>query len=233
MSVVYCNGLFLSREQASIPIDNRGFLYGEGVFRTMRVENGEVIHCEAQLQKLYADCQALNLSVGKLPIQELIQKNAAERGVWKLKVIISCTHNTHTLMTLEPYVKPFEVATLCMYPHSIAKPFSSIKTLSYLDRLHVKQYALQNGCEDAIVVDQQGNILETGFANIFWEEAGIIYYPRSSLPFLKGVTLSEFCKKNPGQEIATRIIPKTANIYICNSLLGVIPAKLKNDSPVI
>lgn len=245
-SIVYFNGNFVDEQEAFIPISDRGFLFGDGVFTTIRIEEGIIQHGEEHLERLYNHCQSLNIDFPELTLknlQDVVLKNNAQNGIWRMKVIITGgsgselflpkRKNGVVLITIKIYVPCNKHLTLCIYPHPLVMPSAYIKSLSYLERLRVKQYAIDQGCDDAIVTDFFKNVLETSFSNIFWIDEGIIYTPVNNNQFLRGIALQNLIKseKMDLKEGLFKIedIPKTAKVYICNSLTGAITVSSINS----
>src|SRR5690606_33317036 len=63
VATVYLNGEFLDRGQARLPLDDRGFLFGDGVYEVSRVVRGSVFMAEAHWERLTMGLRALSISV--------------------------------------------------------------------------------------------------------------------------------------------------------------------------
>ena len=238
-SIVYFNGDFVDEQNASIPISDRGFLFGDGVFTTIRIEQGEILNGEQHLERLRNHCNSLNIEPPDLSLKDLkdvVLKNNAQNGIWRMKVIITGGSGSELflpkrksgiiLITIKPYVPSDKPVTLCVYPYPIVTASAYIKSLSYLERLRVKQYAIDQGCDDAIVTDFFKHVLETSFSNIFWIVEDVIYTPANNNQFLRGIALQNLLKSKK-MDIKEGLfgiedIPKMAKIFICNSLSGAI-----------
>ena len=86
-TIVYLNGEFFLEKNALIPATDRGFLFGDGVFRTIKIQEGHPQFWPQHLQKLKHDCEILGIIPPKISseiIQELIDKNLAHKGTWRL-----------------------------------------------------------------------------------------------------------------------------------------------------
>jgi branched-subunit amino acid aminotransferase/4-amino-4-deoxychorismate lyase len=107
---------------------------------------------------------------------------------------------------------------------------SSIKSLSYLERLVISQRAQDAGGEEALVVSEDGLVLEAAFAGVFWECNGRWETPGGDLPILASTTLRlvEDCLSSMGKKLyrvqksSDEVLGK-ASIYLCNALMGVQP----------
>ena len=63
METVYLDGRFLAVDEARISPLDRGFLYGDGVFTTMRAEQGQVLYLSDHLERVHQSLQDLRLSL--------------------------------------------------------------------------------------------------------------------------------------------------------------------------
>jgi 4-amino-4-deoxychorismate lyase len=245
MSIVYLNHCWVAAEAATIPIHDRGFLYGDGLFTTIRVEEGNICLWPYHLARLQTQSLQLGITIPSIEeslLEELVQRNQAHTGIWRLKIIITresssalhlpkASYGTF-LMTLAPVATPPPAMyKLAIYPHAISKAFS-IKSLSYLDRLHVRQFAQELQCDDAITFSPEGFFLETAFANIFWRSEEALYTPAASLSLVEGVYLA-FLKDQARQQglvveevFWTRDTPEARELplFCCNAIQGVVPA---------
>lgn len=241
--IVYLNGTFLPEEHAFIPVTDRGFLFGDGAFSTIKLSAGRLEFLEPHLQKLGEQCERLGIiaqKVSRQTIRDLINKNHAQNGVWRLKISIS--GGTHpglnlerrsagqVLITLKPYSGHVSPCKLTCYPYPVNYPCSRLKSLAYLDRLWIADYALKHGFDDALVCDHSDLVLESSFANVFWRTGKEMFYPDSSLSVYEGVTLQmlHIAAENRGLKVyplkaKLEAIPDEAQFYLCNSLKGLVP----------
>lgn len=242
MQVVWLNGHWVPRELATIPIDDRGFLFGDGVFTTIKVEDGRIFFCSEHLQRLEEQCTALHIirpKIDPLWLAELVTRNGATSGLWRIKIILAAAAAPEQHMPIRPIgttlisisaAKPVpQSLTLGVYPHPLERPLSIVKSLAYLDRLLIRQYAHEGGWDDAIVTSSKGYYLETAFANIFWLDCDTFYTPDPSMPLLKGVFLSALERSAVALGLRVKYVQwgaeraKKLSLFCCNSIWGIIP----------
>lgn len=240
--IVYFNGVFLPQTQVAIPLTNRGFLFGDGVFTTLKVKDGKPQLFPKHIERLSEHCKSLKIvcpEIKEQTVLELIARNQAFHGTWRLKILLtggpfeglvssgrSCDV---VLMTLECYEIGYKnYLKLVSYPFPLAKPTAKIKSIAYLDSLLVKEYACSQGCDDAIVYSAQGHLLETACCNIFWVLDNVFYTPALHLDLLSGIVLNTV--KEIVEELGLTIsfveakhLPEGAKVFVCNSLKGVQP----------
>ncbi len=244
MNVVFLNGKFLSRTEAFIPIDDRGFLFGHGVFTTIKIVNGSFENYHAHMARLTSHAKELKIESPIIDIallQELLSRNHALEGVWRLKIILTGGASElrrmrsappgQILMTVEKQsIVPLAECRITHYPYTITGPTAKLKSLSYLNRLCMADYSTTSGFDDALVLSPEGWILEAAFANIFWRIKDKVYTPDASLPYLKGVSIGsvEKCIGILGLEwhpakVKAPDLADDAQIYLTNSMIGIVP----------
>jgi 4-amino-4-deoxychorismate lyase len=240
---IWLNGKFCLEKEALIPVTDHGFLFGEGIFTTMRVQEGKCEFFPRHLQRLQRQAEALDLNWHSLSfksISELIERNQAWKGIWRLKMIatVSEKEGKREVGNLLAMMQPaqdltFAPCTLCLFPYPIESPLAHIKSLSYLDHLYVREYAKRRGFTDAITQMGNGVLLETGCSNLFWIDQEVCWIPDLQLPYLKGIFLQSilphltmpihFIKATCAQ------MPPSASVYICNALTHIRPVLSIDD----
>lgn len=242
MSVVFINGKFLDEKQAHIPILDRGFLFGDGIFTTLRVAEGSIEGYSEHLELFKEHCQQAGISEPTIDpswLEELVIKNQALKGNWRLKILVTGGEIGRLDLAPRDYgilsmiLKPYELnqekpIKLTLFPQPISYPVSQVKSLSYLDRLWIKEFARKQAFDDACTLSAEGFLLETAFSNIFWRRGDRLSVPDPSLSLMHGATIRfaakaaghlgmsvEYAKEQVGN------IPTDAQMYICNSLQGI------------
>lgn len=249
--IAYIDGEFQPIEMAKISIMDRGFLYGDGAFTTIKVQDGIPQFFERHRQRISLQAEFLHIQMPSFTVElveNLIEKNSAQKGVYKLKVIL--TGGVSQEMSLKPrkgslivilsdYHEELAPAfqRLGVYPYPIVTPYARIKSLSYLSRLFIKQEAFYKQYDDMLVLDDHGYLLETSTANILWIKGKELFTPSKELPLLWGITLENIIEKwiSLGYrvhevKVLHEQIPHEASVFVTNSLKGIIPvASIDNN----
>jgi 4-amino-4-deoxychorismate lyase len=244
MSFSSHNGVIIPDENLRLPVADRGLLFGDGVFTTLCVREGIVENLEKHLKRLERNCLAVRINPPKIDIdwiRELVLKNKAISGTWRLKLIVTggCANRLDlhqrpagdVIMTLSNNpIKPPIPYRLALFPFPVSSPTAHLKTLACLDRLWIRDYALSNHFHDALTTLTDGTTLETSFSNVFWIDDDILFTPSFELPLLKGNYLStviESASSNAYQIVEIKCtlneIPATACVFVCNSMIGMHP----------
>ncbi|NGX43714.1 MAG: Aminodeoxychorismate lyase [Chlamydiae bacterium] len=246
MGIVFCNGQFVSKSNVTVPFNDRGFLFGDGVFTTLRVCNGTVECLGRHLQRLRDHCRYLNIECPTIDpgwIEELIQRNQAFRDVWRMKIIITggdspdldlgVRKHGQLIISLNPYDSDLPTpCALTTFPSPVMGPMAHVKSLSYLERLWIKDYAVKKKFHDAVTTTAEGVFLEAAFSNIFWRKGDDIFTPGRDLPLLFGISLTVV--KEAALALGMKVhevhatlddVPQGSQFYLCNAMVGFHPVE--------
>ena len=249
---VYLNGEIVPHEKAFVSALDRGLLYGDGAFETMRARSGRVFALDRHLKRLAEALAHLRIKIPESEqrlaqaIKELLVRNQNAETVVRITItrgmvngplglpagpqptrLIHC--RPLKLPTEEEYtggVEAITASTLFAKPPAIANR----KTLNYLDNLIAKQEALDQGCFEALLANEEGQIVEGASSNVFAVHDGIVLTPPLSLGALPGITRG-FCLEilaNEGtlfREAAPRLtaLPQISELFLTNSVIELLP----------
>jgi|GEM_PF-4471794 len=223
MKLVYWNGKIVPATEVLIPFDDPAFLYGEGVFTTLRVHQGVPCFLEHHLERLRTQSILLKLPPHQFQnriISDLIALNGAVKGDFRLKLIRT---ERQEIAFIDPYIcLAGEPCRLRVEENPNFSTLAALKSLAYLERKKVREKGVQAGFDDSIIVCPQRFWLETGCGNLFWHEQGKFYYPSQTHLYLKGIILTRLIKNY--EMVPAEENPRPdAQLYFCNSLHGVRP----------
>lgn len=187
--------------------DDRRFLrtlmFGEGVFETFRF-NGDL---PSRIKKHYARLieGAKLLKIPQIPYEDFVYhiKQAVEKSDQKdlyVKVVLLSEGNTdyplipyksNVMVVVKPF-KPFpkERISLTLSPFRVhsSNPLLRVKTTNFAEKVFAKRYAKDKGFDDAVFLNENGEITETTSANIFWIKGRFMYTPSIDCGLLPGIT---------------------------------------------
>jgi branched-chain amino acid aminotransferase len=207
---VYLDGKFVPAEEAAVSVYDHGLLYGDGVFEGIRAYNGRVFRLEEHVKRLYDSAKAIMLDIPMTQeemcdaILETLRKNGLSdayirplvtRGVGDLGLDPrKCAKPTVMIISQEweaMYGDLYEVGltavTVTVRRNSSAALPPNIKSLNYLNNILAKIEANVKGGNEAIFLDDAGNVSEGSGDNIFVVKDGKISTPHT-LNNLKGIT---------------------------------------------
>ncbi len=202
MAVVYFEDRFLPEAEALLPISDRGFQHGDGIYATIQVREGVPLFFQSHYEQLQAQCRAFHLQMPTLEdeiIEALIHRNGAFEGIWRMKIFVTggdCPENHlperkgRLLIVLKPFVPlPFKPLTLGVFPIPYWSCHASFKSLAHLNRFYVMEEAHRQGVDDCVTFTETGHVLEAAFGNLLWVKEKTVFTPDPTLPIYFGVTV--------------------------------------------
>ncbi len=197
------------------------------IFTTLRVQEGLPINWKAHQERLEDNCKQLNVIFPAISLEEIclfISLKQAQKGIWKLK--ISITADSYEV-TLEPFHDQDQAGwTLSTIKMARCPQLSKIKSVSNAENLSLLRKK-NTQTNDICICDEQGYVLETSIAALFWVVGKTLYYPSLKLPLLPSTSLKMLRLKSgfKTEECINTIseIPFEAKWYAVNALRGVIP----------
>ncbi len=202
--VAYVNGEILPESQASVSINDRGFLYGDAVFDTTRTFNREIFRLEQHLDRFYESLRYMRIDPGidKYEMKEITMKvlnknleiltegddywvsQRVTRGVrgvpggMKPSVIVECFP-----LPIEErstyYRDGIEMITSSIRRTSPESLSPKAKMHNYINLIQAElEVQSQNPKALALLLDVNGNLCEGHGANIFLVNKGVIYTPK-------------------------------------------------------
>ncbi|SDG28994.1 branched chain amino acid aminotransferase apoenzyme [Methanolobus vulcani] len=208
--LIYYNGDFVPKSQATTSVYDHGFLYGDGVFEGIRAYNGRVFKLREHVDRLYDSAKAIALEIPisreemEEAILETLRKNnltdayirpIVSRGVGDLGLDPrKCPKPNIFIISQEwgaMYGDLYEVGltgvTVSVRRNSCDALSPNIKSLNYLNNILAKIEANEKGGDEAIFFDQNGYLSEGSGDNIFIIKNGKVYTP-PTINNLKGIT---------------------------------------------
>lgn len=208
---VYLNGAIVEEDEALLPMQDRGVLFGDGVFETVRAYAGRPFRMDRHLARLREGCQVLRLTgiPGDAELEEavafLYRENVGSGDAYvRITVTGGLFDGTRNLTRSFPpnvfvVVKPFEGYPKEYYERGLrvmisaarrneSSPLSRIKTLNYLDALFARQEAKERGYDDALFLNTAGYLAEGTTSNLFFSRRGRLCTPRVDCGILPGIT---------------------------------------------
>jgi branched-chain amino acid aminotransferase len=205
------NGEWEQANQASVSIFDHGLLYGDGVFDSLMAQYGYIHKLDAHLDRFERSAKAIHLElpVTKKQLHDLVleclQRNELDdaayikvigtRGITKEPLLDPRGAKPTVIVFARPYLHwaaPEKVAAgLSAKLTSVRRvPFSAIdprvKSLNYLNNILARIEAQRAGCDEALIVDDQGFVGEGPGFNVFVVRSGTVVTPEQGV--LEGIT---------------------------------------------
>ena len=213
---IFINNKFCNEKDANISVFDHGFLYGDGIFETLRTYNGKVFKIDEHLERLFHSAKLVKLQIPlskallKAAIISVIKKNKLKeayirltisRGKGELRYSIDSNPNV-VIIAKEfiPYEKNVHEKGVEVITYDAERVLPEVKSTSCIPLVLAKSEAARKNCFDAILVDRDGFITEGTVSNVFFIKNKVVYTAKENI--LKGIT----------REIVLRIAEKIAKV---------------------
>jgi len=201
----YVKGRIVPVGDAAVSIADRGFLYGDGLFETMRVKGGQCVRLDRHLARLTAGARVLGIE--ELPDEQALAKAISSvldangmqdarvrltvtRGVTAGPGILAGTAGPPTIVITANDLPSAEPEPARVIISSIRRdelsPLSSIKSLNYLPGILAIREAQAAGADDAILLNTAGNVAEGTVGNLFLVNGSTLMAPSLDQGVLPG-----------------------------------------------
>lgn len=236
-NTVWLNGSFLPFEDARISPLDRGFLFGEGLFETIRAEGKKALFLDLHLARLEVSARCLRIPLPAQDwdriIRELLEQNdlRALGGVAKVKIVL--TRETALILAEEASL-PSEEDYCRGWNLGIEKelrttPLACHKSLCYFPFLMARERARE--ADDAILLDPSGAVSETSRAALLVRLDGTWWSPEShyQLPSTTLAALSRSGLSFGRRKIRPEALQEAEGIWALNAMIGIMPVAQVND----
>jgi branched-chain amino acid aminotransferase len=250
--LVYINGEIISRDKVQIPVFDRGLLYGYGLFETMRSYNGHVFYLDRHIARLVN-------SAGVLGIREALEREKLETGVLRTlkanglddarirltvtagegsrsigmpvsgKLTIIITVEELVLPSPENYLEGLRTSIVSIRRNS-KSPMCRLKALGYLENLLAHAEAVDDGNDEAILLNGDGYVAECSASNLFIVETDKLITPPIEAGILPGVTrriiidlASSIGIKVSQEAVSVKRLLNAEEVFITNSVIEIMP----------
>lgn len=254
-AVAWIDGSVVPLAEARIPIDDHGVLYGDGVFEGMRIFHGGVFRFDLHLARIDAAARAIGLELpgGTSALREIVFETARAFGESEGYVRLVVTRGQGALgvdPTSCPTPRVFCIVTqVVIYPKeklasgidlvtsSWRRPPPDVldprvKSLNYLNNALAKLEARQRGGDEALLLNQAGQVAEASVANLFAVRDGVLLTPPGSDGALEGITRASVLELAPRLSLEARErtlgrfdLFAASEVFLCGSGAGFVPVR--------
>ena len=258
--VVFLNGHFMPEADAVVPLNDRGFLLGDGLFETARVAHGRPFRLAQHLERLVRGADFLKIKlpftakeiqkfagelIGKNDLSDAMLRVTLTRGVGTRGYSTKGADQPMLALTLQPLPvqngdEPLQwslITSSFRIPASDA--LSSFKTTSKILNVLARAEAEEKGADEALLVNANGEVAETAGGNLFWiyhDKICTVPTGRGVLPGITRAVVLEICQAL-GLETNKRVIKpemlrNAEGIFVTQSAFGIIPVAAFDGLPV-
>ncbi len=260
--LVYLNGEFVSRDDAKVSVFDHGYLYGDGIYETLRSYKGVLFCLDRHLARLKHSADSIAL---KLPF-------SIERIVDALLRTVKVNRLSDAYVRVQISRGPGEIGldpALCPEPTTVivAKPFKeypkeyfeqgvplaivntrrnhplalnpSIKGTNFLNNILAKIESIRAGAFEAVMLNWEGYVAEGTVSNVFFVKSGLLRTPNPETGILEGVTRGLVLELAGSERIDSQeslISPEEMleadECFITNTTVEIMPVTSINGQPV-
>lgn len=250
---VYLNGNIVRAKEAFISVFDHGFLYGDGVYETLRVYDGVVFMLDEHLARLFRSASLIGLSIPldvnhlKVAIYEALMANRLKSAYVRITVsrgkgAIGLDPDLCPEPTLVIFVQEFKSYPRAYYTEGlhliIAKTRRNhrkainpqIKSLNFLNNILAKMEAKKERAHEAIMMNVRGELTEGTISNFFFCRGRNLCTPSVDCGILDGITrgiVLELARSEGIQVSEGRFTRKdlasAEEVFITNTTMEVMP----------
>jgi len=205
--IYYINGEWVLNNQAMIPFHDAGFLYGDGLFETMRFDNGVIFNYDKHFERLNIGLDIIDLSnpYSKsqlyIIINELMKKNIINSGIIRLMITrgtldsLLSNPEPNIYINIKPFYEipknPVEVIFYSEKNFPIIRKNPAIKSMNYLGNMLAKKECDKDGAFEPVFYNDNNIVTECAIRNIFFVKNNVLLTPALDLGILSGVMRDE------------------------------------------
>ena len=248
--IVCHNGTFIPDEDAKLPINDGGFLFGDTLFETLKAHEQKILLKTRHLDRLEQSAQLLNFPCNREKIESSLRQMAAalKSPISRIRLTLSrgdsqglswpAAEQSWFLLTATEYQEPTDAerqsgAACIIAPNRRINPVSHLPQMkrgNYADCLYAANYARQSGTREAVFIDQNQNILEASTSNLFAVIDDRLVTPPTGTLVLDGIirqqvihTAAELGISVFERELPLGELMQAQEAFLTNSLIDILP----------
>jgi aminodeoxychorismate lyase len=236
----------VEEQEAVVSVMDRGFLYGDSVFETLRVANGRPFRWPLHAERLRKGAEFLGIPFALSPKEvratmvELLEANQRSEGLLRITLSRGVGPRGYSPKDAGP-------PTLAMTVHDLPAPAEEWRVRTSSFRLAVndkltthkvgsrllnvlaRREAEAEGFDEALIVNTNGEVVEAAGSNVFWLKRNVVVTTPSALAALPGVTRAvvlEICATlgipNQKHIVSVAMLHQADAVFLTNSAQGIV-----------
>lgn len=258
--LAYVDGQVVDLAEAMVPLNDRGYLLGDGIFETLRVANGRVFRPEGHSKRLAAGLKVIGLDDSveadyQAAVKALVAAGKKSFGDdLYIRVNVSTgpmgdIAGTDRGLTVTGVVKKFKPYPMQYYSHGVQvivskqrkdsrSPISAHKTLSYLPHVIARREALSATAHDAVLLNEKGRVAECSTSNVFARKGDKVYAPGAKEGACPGITRDVVLEllADHGFDVVRSLtlaqLRGAKEAWLTNTTGGIVPITRLGDRPI-
>jgi branched-chain amino acid aminotransferase len=259
--IIYLNGDLIPGSQAKLSPFNFGFLYGYGLFETMRSYGGSIFRLDRHLARLHHAAETLGIADEltafdlEKACHDVLKANDLTEARLRLTVTAgegdiipnpdTCSGITVFIVARKLAPPPPEnyqrgyTAILSSYRRNGRSPLSRLKSTSYLENVLARQEARAAGVDEVVLLNETGFVAEGGTTNIFLLSCQMLITPSIESGALPGITREAVLELAKSMGIMTVVkqvelgeLLTAAEALLTNSIIEIMPLTGLDNKPI-
>lgn len=260
--MIYLNNQIVSEKKAVISVFDHGFLYGDGVYETLRAYRGVVYMLDEHLKRLFRSAAMIGLKIPMTPegirtaVYETMRANGQKEAVIRISISRGkgpvgldpalCPKPTLVIMSSEfrkypplYYRKGVKIAVVSTRRNYRGALDPQIKSLNFLNNILAKIEAKKENAYEAVMLNYRGYLAEGTITNIFFLADGVLCTPAVSVGILDGITRKIII--DVARELGMRVsegrfrkeaLYRAQEVFISNTTMEVMPVAVIDNRKV-
>lgn len=249
--LAYVDGRVVPLHEARVPLRDRGFLLGDGIFETLRTHDGAIHQAPLHAQRLRQGVRALGLPEPAADeawrALESLRRDAVGKIGPSLYLRLTVTTGQAEAYAGAPgryavyaFARPLQPYPTAHYEPGIrvavasmrkprSGPLVGVKTLSSLPHVAARREARARGAHDAILLNDRGRVCEATTSNVLAVRRGRLHAPGPKEGAVDGVTRRRLVEaaRSQGLTVETsltlRELMAAHEVILTNTIGGVVP----------
>jgi 4-amino-4-deoxychorismate lyase len=234
----------------ALSLKDRGLAYGDGLFETIAVRDGQLVLLEGHLQRLALGCRRLAISIDQAVLNAELRAYAQQLGDGILKLIVTrgdslrgyaanpSAQARRILQGSPPAAYPLAHAEQgiqlfpCVTRLSEQPLLAGLKHLNRLEQVLARAEWSDTEHAEGLMLDVSGRVIEGVFSNLFMVRDGALITADLSRCGVAGVMRGQLLFQAESQGIVTQTIDisleqlhQADEVFVCNSVYGVWPVR--------
>jgi branched-chain amino acid aminotransferase len=260
--MIYMNSRLVSDKMAHVSVYDHGFLYGDGIYETLRVYSGNVFMLDQHVERLFRSATLIRLSIRKSPdmikkaVYATLKANRHKDAVVRITVSRGagptgldpklCSQPTFVIFSKKfsgyptrYYQKGISIAIVSTRRNFSRSLNPQIKSLNFLNNILAKIEAEDRGTFEAVMLNHRNFLAEGTVSNIFFVRDNALCTPSVKVGILDGITRGIVINLAKEADIEVKEgyfrlndVYEAEEVFISNTTMEIMPVSKVDDTAI-
>ena len=249
-TLVHVGGRYRLARQVRVPLLERGFLFGDGVFETIRTFGRRPFRLASHFARLRRSADALEIplpleeprfrrivsgGIERVPGGEVYVRALLTRGVSPLAYQLPEEPAPRLYTFFDPLPPPSpdlleRGVRVVTWHEEKAGRFAQVKLMNSVPAILARHEARKRGAYEVLRLDQRSHLIEGYISNVFVVRSGVLHTPPATLGLLDGVTRNVILELAAARGVPVEESLLTVEdagladeVFLSHSSVGVVP----------